>query len=185
MVAGPSGRPLPNMKPDNNHISIYDAHHLAQSYGDIVPPEGTDDTLKITGASTDVSVAADSIHGGAEDCVDINNRCERITVRAGEWHSGGKYIATIKGGSRDIELSGEIVRPGKSCDVELGNWSDQSQALTTGVRLNLTRRDGGYMHVMLWHADRPILAGGGPYKIRRAPWVVRTVFFTLKRIGLL
>lgn len=97
---------------------------------------------------------------GKEDSVDINNRCSNITLQGNFAIEGyGKQVFTIKGGSKDIFISGVIENPGNHTDVEIGNWSDQSKEKTTNVQLNLRRMDGKPVRVIIGHASNITLGG--------------------------
>lgn len=168
-------------KPDKNFLSICSERIGERDYVELHPPDDTyADTLKITGGNRDGRIFVIRIHGGYEDCIDINNHAENIAVHATEMHSGGKYIATIKGHSRNITLRGVIHAPGKSCDIEIGNWSDQCGADTGPVFLDLARADGKPVHVRLLAACNPIIIGGGPYKITRVPRILLRAYALLK-----
>ncbi len=67
------------------------------------------------------------IFGGVEDCVDLNNGCNGLTLENFALTSGGKYCITLKGGSNDNLFTGLYIKKhGKEVDIEIGNWSDQS-----------------------------------------------------------
>jgi len=172
--------------PDKNYLSIADGGVIGtRDLGVLTPPDNTyADTLKITSQSYDGVIRAKCIDGGHEDCIDINNRCHDIKIFADALYSGGDYVATIKGGCHDITLHGVIYRGGKTTDIDLGNWSDQSHDRTTGIRLDLTRADGSPVRVRLLDADPPKLIGGGPYKITRINPVLWWAYKLLKRIGI-
>lgn len=176
---------------DNNLLSYYDkdSHqtvtHERIGHGD----GGFDDALKITSRCTGLNVHAKAILGGVEDALDVNNHATAIKVIADRWYAFGRYIATIKGGASDIFLWGSIVMPGKVVDVDLGNWSDQSQEKTTNVRLHLSRADGTPVTVRVLHADKPeLLPTERNYRYvfpNPDAWYHRIVvwaFFTFKRL---
>lgn len=102
--------------------------------GDIYCPDGYQDALKLSGVSG-LFVFAGQVKGGSEDVIDVNH-CTVCNITIAEAFPQGKYIATIKGGSRNISLSViSQVGHGKEVDYDLGNWSDQSQEKTTGISL--------------------------------------------------
>ena len=151
---------------DKNVISYCGERPLGiRDHGIIAPPdESYSDSLKITDCDHGY-VRAIRIFGGAEDCLDVNNRCRNIEVSAGEWHSGGKYVCTIKGGSENITVGGIIVKHGSEVDVDIGNRSDQSDNTTRGVALDFSTRDGSPVTVRVLNAERPrILNPGQPYR---------------------
>ena len=171
--------------PDKNLLSICGEVIGARDLGGLTPPDATyADTLKITGGSHSGVITAAHINGGYEDCIDINNRCHDIEINAIKLSSGGSYVATIKGGSHDITLRGKIWKGGKTADIDLGNWSDQSNDRTTGIRLDLTRADGLPVRVRLINADAPRLIGGGPYQVKRLNPILWWFYKLLKRIHL-
>lgn len=171
------------MSADKNHLSICGEVIGNRDLGGLTPPDGTyADTLKITGQSHSGVITAAHINGGYEDCIDINNRCHDIEIKAAKLHSGGQYVATIKGGSRNITLRGKIWRGGKTTDIDLGNWSDQCNDRTTGIRLDLARHDGSPVRVRLINADAPQLIGGGPYEVKRLNPILWWLYKLLKRL---
>jgi hypothetical protein len=122
------------------------------------------DTLKITSGCKDFTVLAECIWGGKEDCVDINNQASIITVHCDNWHPQGKYLATIKGGSRCINLHGNVISHGSEVDVDIGNWSDQSNEPTKEVILGLYSKTGKPIIVRVLNGTTPIfIAETGPY----------------------
>lgn len=154
------------MKPDKNLISYYGERPLGNhEHGVIAPPDGSyADSMKISDCDHGY-VRATRIFGGTEDCIDVNNKCNDITVFADEWHSGGKYVCTIKGGSSNIMVGGVIMKHGSEVDVDLGNRSDQSDNSTIGVTLNFSTRDGTPVTVRVLNASRPhIMNPQQPYK---------------------
>lgn len=111
------------------------------------------DILKFSGRQM-FSLTNAKVSQGREDCVDINNKCANITVQGMFAVDGsGKQVLTIKGESRDIFISGVIVKPGSKTDVEIGNWSDQSKKKSTNIHVDLRRADGKPVRVVIGHAD--------------------------------
>jgi hypothetical protein len=69
---------------------------------------------------------------------------------------------TVKGDSQGVRVSG-LVKGDPLFDI--GNASDQSHELTTGVRLNLKRIDGKPIRVRVLRGDLPVAEpGSGPYQ---------------------
>ena len=121
------------------------------------------DTVKITSGCTGLILNAEAIYGGKEDCADTNNKATHCTVNT-QWHPQGKYLATIKGGCHAIGLFGDVYAHGKETDVDLGNWSDQSQDVTTGTILGLWSKTGRPIRIRVLNATKPtLMAGSGPY----------------------
>lgn len=164
-------------KPDQNFISITpdgdqvlvngfvtpatpDQFGIRHIYLDqLLPPDGTADTLKITGGISNLHVHVNRIHGGSEDCLDVNNKCRDVIVGDEKtvWVPRGKYVATIKGGSHRVEVRGILVGHGKEVSVDLGNWSDQSNDRTEGVYINLKTDDGSAISYRRLNATSPRL----------------------------
>jgi hypothetical protein len=104
-----------------------------------------------------------TVISGDEDAADVNNECCGVGLEAKRWVLGGRLGFTAKGGSIGTTFSGEVEGQGKECDVDLGNWSDQSHKKTTGTFLNLWRADCSPIRVRVLNADEPRIEGGGPY----------------------
>lgn len=135
-------------------------HPNPEMNGPHTPPDGThSDTVKFSNCSYIRLLFIGALEGGREDCVDINNGCHHIEVVAGAFVSGGSFVATIKGESYEISLSGVIRKEGRETDIDLGGWSDQKSGRTKGVRLNLIKT-GGKVFVRVLHAWDPVLMNG-------------------------
>lgn len=150
------------MKPDKNYLSFngdaagnvwLNGVLIAQAEmpgvreyvieGAVEPPDDTyADALKFSGVQR-LRVVVDRVVGGREDCVDVNNHCRDVEVvaRLG-FVPRGKYVATIKGGSRNITLRGPVLGHGTEVDFDCGNHSDQSDNETQGITLDLWTPDG-------------------------------------------
>lgn len=128
---------------------------------DGVNPLDYTDILKFSHASNCVARNL-IIHGGREDCVDMNRMCRDITVEDSILHPGGSFGFTIKGGSERIILKNLVfAKHAKEADIDLGNWSDQSIEKTKGVVLvNVTSSDGKPVRVRVLWADKPTVIGG-------------------------
>lgn len=154
----------------------------------IVPSPEIADTIKCSTGLTNFRLLLGAVHGGREDALDVNNRCCNLEITAQRWvfdpgHSQMGF--TIKGGSRNIRISGEV--QGDPL-VDIGNASDQSHDLTTGVHLNLRRIDGRPIRVRVLGGEDPIFEpGSGPYtyifpwQIRPLRVLVTKVFLELRR----
>jgi hypothetical protein len=138
---------------------------LDQSNTDFGKTAGSwSDTLKYTDGVTDFTHRVGSATGGSEDIIDVNNKACDVTVVAKELWSGGKYVATIKGGSTATYLEGTIYKGGSEVDIDYGNHSDQSSAKTTGNILNVKHKSGAPVTVRVLNADKPLFTpGSGPY----------------------
>lgn len=133
-------------------------------------PEGISDTLKISGCKAFAVRVKSHLVGGREDCVDVNNKSSNIHISVdGFYIPMGKYVATIKGGSKDVYLGGYIMGHGDEVDIDIGNISDQSDNLTGPVYLNLFHVKGPQekITVRCIGGPRPILmnAGSQEYEI--------------------
>lgn len=151
---------------DNNYRSFYDTDGPLQlTFGELYPSEDwvrlnglPDDVLKITSRAKDITVRGKKIIGGKEDCLDVNNHAEDIFVHFDEWQSGGRYVCTIKGGSKRIKLSGKITKHGKFTDVAIGEFSNQGNDPTGPVELAMTA--DGPVKVFLANGPDPIFVNG-------------------------
>lgn len=160
--------------------------------GEPLPPDrDIADTLKFSGVRALCVRVVGMVHGGYEDCIDINNRCSRLAVEVPHGlRAAGRYVATIKGGSRDIEITGMIVQHGSVCDVDLGNWSDQSQDRTERVWLDLWTAAARPVTYRRLNATTPRLRGNPPNyrRLWSVPGELRRAFLAtfalLKRLRL-
>lgn len=152
--------------PDVNLHSFHDIDsgrlEKADALGHFASKPDWDDTLKISSQCRDFMLFSRIIWGGREDCVDINNRAQNIVVGA-DFFPQGKYACTIKGGAHSVKIIGRVSVDAKEVDIDLGNWSDQSQEKTRGVCLQLSKT-AGPVTVRVLHADKPALLGNGPYR---------------------
>ena len=148
--------------PDDDCKLVDDSMH---SFGVEHTPAAWSDTLKYSTGLTDFVHRVGDVFGGKEDCIDVNNRCRNVAVYAKGLWSGGKYVATIKGGSTGTRITGRIVAGGSEVDVDIGNWSDQSDQPTTGTVLCLTRTDGRPVTVRVLNGEKPAEdPDSGPYR---------------------
>ena len=154
----------------------------------IIPSAEISDTIKCSTGLRKTKIILGEVHGGNEDAIDVNKLCEDIEISAKLWsftNGRSKYGFTLKGGSKNISLSGIVAGDPL---VDIGNASDQSHDLTTGVVLNLKRLDGKPIRVRVLGGDLPVLVdGSGPYRFI-FPWkskILRTittkVFLQLRR----
>lgn len=135
--------------------SAGDLKLLTLTLGDIKAGPGYADALKVSGA-VNVHVVVGELHGGTEDCLDINHS-SNVAVMVQRAAPKGRYVATIKG-SQGITLAiSEQVGHGAQADIDLGNWSDQSTKKTTGVSLFSKTTDGSAVQVRQLNASKPSL----------------------------
>lgn len=145
------------MSKDSATVNLYETSNGGRFEYEELDAGANNEALKITSQATDIEVRGKRILGGAEDCLDLNDRCRDIDVHFDEWAARGKYVVTCKGGCRGIRLSGTITSHGAETDVDLGNHSDQSAERTTAVRLNLATNDGSAVRVRVLHAHQPVI----------------------------
>jgi hypothetical protein len=125
-------------------------------------PEEFSDIFKVSQNKAPVLVENAVISQGHEDAIDINNRCNDVTLLNATIGVTGKgdQAITIKGGSRKIRISGVLHSRSKSkVDVDIGNWSDQSYNLSEDIELNLTHIDGKPVNVRIGRAKNIKLSG--------------------------
>jgi len=154
-------------KPDINLLSFNgpdDNGRDVDMRDTVLEGAGYSDTIKCSTRLTGFTGKFGEVRSGAEDALDINNRCTGIDITASVFVLRGTMGITAKGGSHDIRISGMIEGCGKECDVDLGNHSDQSRIKTSGVHLNLRRADGAPVRVRVLNSDVPTFEpGSGPY----------------------
>jgi hypothetical protein len=132
--------------------------------GDIIPPDASfADALKFSGVR-DFKVFAKRIVGGREDCIDVNNRCRNIEIIAEALEPRGKYVATVKGESRDVVIRGKVVGKASYVDFALGDHSDQADGRTEGVTLDCTSADGRRLTWQRINATSPNTRKGQRWK---------------------
>lgn len=151
------------MAADKNFRSYADVNGVTIENEYIAPPKADvyDDTLKFSNADN-VVVSNCSVVGGREDCIDINRGCEGIIIEGCDLYPCGEYGMTIKGGSHDITIKDvKFFGHAHDYDIDIGNWSDQSDRRTTGVKLINVRgtTDEPVTVRVLW-GDRPTIIGG-------------------------
>lgn len=149
------------------------------------------DTVKLSGVLDFNLTILGVIEGGYEDCIDINNECKRCDIIAPDGsRANGRYFSTIKGGSKAIYVMTILLSHGDATDVALGEHSDQSQRITSGITLDIEALDNRSVDYWQFNAEKPKFAGhSGPYnrEIRIPSWF-RKIFVKcyafLKSIGL-
>lgn len=136
------------------------------------------DTVKFSGVRDFTLHIKGNVVGGYEDCIDLNNLCQRVTVIADGLIPTGRYAVTIKGGCEDILIDTTLLDRGKAVDVSLGEHSDQSFKVTRGVTLSIAALDGSKVTYWQFNADRPHLVGNtGPYRCNiKIPYWFRSSF---------
>lgn len=126
---------------------------------------GYSSAIKCSTGLLSASIYAGEVIGGSDACIDINNNCRDVVVVAKTLVPTGQFAVSIKGKSDETAVYGELRAHGKSADVELGGWSDQSHEATTGTVLGMTSATGKPVRVRVLHATTPtLLPGTGPYQ---------------------
>jgi hypothetical protein len=96
---------------------------------------GYDDALKLSNVNN-CKVINCHIIGGREDAIDINRGGNHL-IEGCILSSRGNFVMTIKGGAKNITIRNcTIVQQGKEVDIDLGNWSDQSQEITRYITID-------------------------------------------------
>ena len=137
---------------DNNKISYYGEDQLNLD-GLIVNNNLNDlsytSLLKISHC---VNVAGKNLIVGqaAENSIDIDC-AENINLQGhfGAYGATGHNVITVKGGCRDITLSGEIytVVTTRKDHIRVGDWMDQSYKINKDIILNFSNQDKIYVAV--------------------------------------
>ncbi len=103
-----------------------------------------------------------------ENTADFNNGVLDVQLYAQfGWGGGfGDNVITIKGGCRDIKLWGVIYSHGREADVTIDAWSDQSDALCSGIDLSgLVRADGQPVTIILGRFGSKVAAYPASYQV--------------------
>lgn len=173
---------------DKNYYSIADQSDVI--IGGAVFPNGEvnpldySDIVKLSNASN-ITLKDCTIHGGKEDCIDMNRNCNSVIIENTFLESNGNYCITIKGGTKNVTIKNvTITNHGKETDIDLGNWSDQSSELTTNITLdNVVSEDGFPVKVRVLWADKPTVIGGN-VKVTVIPKCLVKVYRFLRKLKL-
>lgn len=153
--------------------------------GDVIPPDDTyADSLKISGV-IDAVFKVGKLVGSREDCVDINHS-HAVSVFIDLAQPKGTYVATIKGGSTDIDVF--VTKQeghGTETDYDLGSFTEASQDKTTGVHIDVAEYFPGTPVVRVINADKPITNGLKVYKPWWAYWPFWAIYVTLRLHGII
>jgi len=173
---------------DKNYYSVSDQNDLIIGNttfpkGEVSPIEYSD-IIKLSNA-TNITIKGCTVHGGKEDCIDMNRNCSNIVIEDTFLESNGNYCVTIKGGTKNVILKNiTITNHGKEADIDLGNWSDQSEELTTDITLqNIVSEDGEPVKVRVLWADKPTVLGGN-IKVVVIPRCLVRIYRFLRKRGL-
>lgn len=172
---------------DTNYLSIADVTGYELKDKTIDPrvdgidPSTIDDVLKLSHAQN-ILVETVTVNAGGlqkENAVDMNRVCTDVVMKNCILYSGKQNAITIKGGCRDITIQDVEIVPGSGhCDIELGNWSDQSQDYVLNVKLiNVTRTDGNPVRLRIGHAKNVTVEGGNVKEDKLGGLLVKLYFF--------
>ena len=128
-----------------------------ETFTGFIDGTGFTDTLKLSNKTGCVITSA-TIIGGSEDCIDINRGGNHL-IRKCTIIPRGRFGITIKGGASGILIEDCIFDGhGSEADIDLGNWSDQSQERTRNNRIvNCRTKDGSPIRTRCEWADKPIV----------------------------
>lgn len=161
---------------DKNYISHYGESNFEVVAKEIQPPDGTyDDSLKFS-KSSHFKVSFCIIKGGKEDAIDINNYCSFGHIYRCDIYAQGLYGMTIKGGSRNILVDRCVFhgKPKSGYDIDIGNWSDQSDEETHVEVVNAIRADGRPVRIRVLHGS--VTVSGGNVKVVVYPKIIVQIF---------
>jgi hypothetical protein len=176
---------------DKNYYSIADRTDVTirgvvlDPRNDGIDPSTIDDVLKLSHA-TSVLVEEVVVDAGGlqkENAIDMNRVCSDVVVRKCKLVSGKQNAVTIKGGCYDITLDGVDIVPGTGhCDIELGNWSDQSQDYVRDITLrDVKRTDGKPVRLRVGHAKNITIIGGNVKEDKLASLMVK-IYWQYRKI---
>jgi len=155
--------PNPDGSLDSNAVSIYETSNGQSLQFDEIDGRGATAALKVTSHATEVSVTAKTLWGGSENCIDLNNECEKVHVDFGTAVIGGKYAISAK--TCDfVSFHGHLSGRASQWEINLGSWSDQSSRTQTGTSLVLTAE---FYPIRVWvgNAEIPTMDDPAKYKI--------------------
>jgi hypothetical protein len=152
-------------------------------------PGAYDAILKISDGTAGLAISGASISQGHEDSLNLNNAASDITVAGGFSSQGnpGLRVITVKGGCKNVTISGTIHQHGTDADVVLGDWSDENAAASSVVNLSgLYMVDESRVSVIVGHCAWPKLGPqlkvdwAGTVKIKAYWWFKRAVRAVLR-----
>jgi hypothetical protein len=168
---------------DYNYRSYADCSDVLID-GERIKPDNCldyDDVLKFSNVKYAVVTKSD-VWGGKEDCIDMNRNCSDICINDSYLFPRGKYGMTIKGGTKNVTLRNvTFLGHGKEADIDIGNWSDQSQEKTTNIKLiDVIASDGKPVRVRVLWGDPPEVVGGNVKIVIVSPVLVKIYRFLRK-----
>lgn len=99
-----------------------------------------------------------------ENAADFNFECTNVTIDHMELEEGDQNAWTCKGGCSAIKIGAlGIHASGRAhCNIELGNWSDQSKKKTHDIKITelVEVVGGGVVQIRVDYASRPQIQQG-------------------------
>lgn len=162
---------------DRNALSYVGPHDNGRNVdlrGDVIDPgEGGASGLKCTGRLCDFFGRFGRVVGRKDAVVDCNDRVERVLLSIAQADPRGQFVATIKGGARDVHLHiREILQHARRADLITDDWSDQSHLPTSGIVYDCRMADGSAVTVLALKTKPSFVPGSGPYRfVFPWPWL--------------
>jgi hypothetical protein len=172
---------------DNNYLSHGDTSNVLIINRTIVPPSGTDDSVKLSNVKGAHIVQCD-ITGGNEEVIDIMRLSEDVNITLCTLRPKGKGVIVAKGGSKRITITDTvIVGSGTSYDIELGQFADKHNDPTSDIVINNVRKaDNSPVRIICWNVDRrSLILKNGNYKVIYVPKLIWKTYFFLRKTGIL
>lgn len=175
----------PDHSLDVNTVSLYEGSNGQSVVYDTLDGSAGTAALKITSRAQGITVKAERLIGGSENCADLNNECRNISVSPNVFEVRGKYALSAKT-CDGVAFTGHITGTPSQWHINLGSYSDQSGRVQTNTRLELTA-DSYPILVWVGNADAPSLDGPAKYKLigfGRYGSFVRSLIMLLWGIGM-
>lgn len=153
----------PDKTNDSNAVSLYETSSGTAYMAERIDGTGGTAALKVTSRASNLTVSVVTLRGGSENCVDVNNEVNQLTVTADRYEVTGKYAISAKT-SRNCTFQGHIVGRAKRWEVNLGSWSDQSKKTQASTWLKLTAE---HYPIRVWvgNSTIPFLDDPKKYKL--------------------
>lgn len=151
---------------------------LPADYFDGVNHREISDMLKFSGVTGLTVICEGVVPGGREDVADFNNECEDVVLQimAGV-RPHGQYGFTVKGGCQEISIITKFLNLARKCELDCGNWSDQSNRTTDEVFCEAYAPAGLKMRYRRLNSTTPELDGGPWKKLWALPsFLIKPVF---------
>ncbi len=153
----------PDGTQDVNSVSLYETSNGQSLTFATIDGTGGTAALKITSKATNLKVAVETLIGGSENGIDLNNEASNISVIFNELQIHGKYGISAKT-CKNVTFEGHLSGTPSQWHVNLGSWSDQSKAVQTKANLALTA-DRYPIVVWVGNSDMPTLDNAKKYKV--------------------